>query len=58
MNVLTLGASVIGPALAAELVFTFLRAVFSGAERHARRLAKVRALEESCLRPTADVCGA
>jgi ribose 5-phosphate isomerase B len=58
MNVLTLGARVIGPALAAELVFTFLRAAFSGAERHARRLAKVRALEEHCLGRTADVCGA
>lgn len=45
MNVLALGARVIGPALAAELVAAFLRAQFSGAERHQRRLAKVRALE-------------
>lgn len=41
MNVLALGARVIGPSLAGELVKTFLRAGFSGAERHRRRLAKV-----------------
>lgn len=47
MNVLSLGARVIGPSLAAELVAAFLRAEFSGAERHERRLAKVRALERA-----------
>ena len=41
MNVICLGARVVGPALAEELVQTFLRARFSGAERHARRLSKV-----------------
>jgi RpiB/LacA/LacB family sugar-phosphate isomerase len=56
MNVLALGARVIGPALANDLVFTFLRAEFSGEERHARRLAKIRALEESRLRPPVGVC--
>lgn len=45
MNVLVLGARVIGPALACELVRSFLRAKFSGEERHRRRLDKVRALE-------------
>jgi ribose 5-phosphate isomerase B len=45
MNVLALGARVIGPELAAELVAAFLSASFSGEERHARRLAKVAALE-------------
>jgi ribose 5-phosphate isomerase RpiB len=45
MNVLVLGARVIGPELASELVRAFLRAEFSGEERHRRRLAKVRALE-------------
>jgi ribose 5-phosphate isomerase B len=45
MNVLTLGARVIGPALALELVDAFLRAEFSGEERHVRRLNKVRAIE-------------
>jgi len=45
MNVLTLGARVIGPSLAMELVGAFLRAEFSGAERHRRRLAKIRDIE-------------
>jgi ribose 5-phosphate isomerase B len=45
MNVLSLGARVIGPELAAELVRDFLRARFSGAERHRRRLGKVADLE-------------
>jgi ribose 5-phosphate isomerase B len=47
MNVLALGARVIGPSLAAELVRVFLAAEFSGAERHRRRVAKVRGFEES-----------
>jgi ribose 5-phosphate isomerase B len=46
MNVLSIGARVIGSALAAEVVGAFIRARFSGAERHARRLAKVNAIEE------------
>ncbi len=45
LNVLCLGGVVVGPALAWELVTTFLAARFSGAERHRRRLAKVAALE-------------
>ena len=45
MNVFCLGGKVIGSALALELIETFLAAHFSGAERHKRRLAKVRALE-------------
>jgi RpiB/LacA/LacB family sugar-phosphate isomerase len=45
MNVLVLGARVIGTALADELVRAFLAARFSGEERHARRLAKIAALE-------------
>nr|WBU15385.1 putative sugar phosphate isomerase YwlF [uncultured bacterium] len=46
MNVLCLGARVIGPVLAQEVIKAFLSASFSGEERHRRRLAKVRALEE------------
>jgi ribose 5-phosphate isomerase B len=46
MNVLCLGARVVGPELAKDLVRTFLSAAFSGAERHVRRLAKVRAIEK------------
>ena len=45
MNVLTLGARIIGPALATELVNAFLRAEFSGLERHRRRLEKVRGFD-------------
>src|SRR5262245_42993741 len=45
MNVLALGARVIGPELARELVIAFVRATFSGDERHRRRLAKIQALE-------------
>ena len=45
MNVLALGARVVGPSLAAELIGVFLRAEFSGAERHRRRLEKVRGFE-------------
>jgi ribose 5-phosphate isomerase B len=45
MNVLCLGARVIGPELALELVRAYLAARFSGEERHRRRLAKIEALE-------------
>jgi ribose 5-phosphate isomerase B len=45
MNVLTLGARVIGPALVPELVSAFASASFSKEERHQRRLTKVDALE-------------
>jgi len=45
MNILCLGARVVGPSLAEELVIAFLRARFSNAERHARRLAKVIGFE-------------
>lgn len=49
VNVLVLGARVVGPALAEALVGAFLAASFTGAERHLRRLAKVRALEARAL---------
>jgi RpiB/LacA/LacB family sugar-phosphate isomerase len=45
MNVLCLGARVIGPEVAKELAVAFLRAEFSGEERHVRRLNKVREIE-------------
>jgi len=45
MNVLVLGSRVIGPELAKELVRDYLHANFSGEERHARRLGKVKAIE-------------
>jgi len=45
MNVLVLGARIIGPALALDLVAAFVGARFTNEERHVRRLAKVKALE-------------
>lgn len=56
MNVICLGGQVVGHALAWELVDTFLKARFSGAERHRRRLAKVTELEKGPLRKPAG-CG-
>ena len=45
MNVLTLGARVIGIELAFECTIAFLGASFSGEPRHVRRLKKVLAIE-------------
>ena len=45
MNVLTLGARVIGPEPAYECVRAFLGASFSGEPRHRRRLDKILAIE-------------
>ncbi len=50
MNVLCLGARVVGPELAKEIVRTYLGATFSGAERHVRRLAKVEAIEKEFMK--------
>jgi ribose 5-phosphate isomerase B len=44
-NMLSLGARVIGPELAEDVVKAFLGAKFSGEERHMKRLAKLDALE-------------
>lgn len=51
LNIPCLGGKVIGSALALELVQTFLQAHFSGAARHRRRLAQVRALETGNIQP-------
>lgn len=45
MNVLCLGARVIGAELALELARAFLAARFGGEERHLRRLAKIAEME-------------
>jgi ribose 5-phosphate isomerase B len=45
MNILCLGGKVVGDALALELIERFLAARFTGAERHRRRLTKVRDVE-------------
>jgi ribose 5-phosphate isomerase B len=47
MNVLCLGARVIGPELASELVHSYLNAEFSNLERHRRRVSKVEGFEEA-----------
>ena len=46
MNVLVLGSRIIGSELARELIRAFLGAVFTGEERHQRRLAKIDAIEQ------------
>lgn len=52
MNVLCIGARIIGPELAREIIKTFLAAHFigndPGQERHARRVGKIRKLESEC----------
>lgn len=45
VNVLCLGARVVGPELAVDLVRNYINARFSGAERHKRRLGKIAAFE-------------
>ena len=45
MNMLCMGGRTVGPAVAWDLVQTFLAAKFSQAERHLRRLGKVASLE-------------
>jgi ribose 5-phosphate isomerase B len=47
MNVVALGARIIGPSLAQEVLRAFLGARFSKAERHQRRLDKVLAIESA-----------
>jgi ribose 5-phosphate isomerase B len=44
-NVLCLGARVVGPALAGEIIRAYLGAEFTGEERHVRRLGKINAIE-------------
>jgi len=50
VNVVCLGARVVGPALAAEIIAAYAMAEFSGEERHVRRLAKVTAIEREFTR--------
>jgi len=47
MNVLALGALVIGQTTAKEIVDTYIGATFSGEERHVRRLRKVVELDRN-----------
>ncbi len=54
MNVLTLGARVIGIEPAAECAMAFLAAQFSGEPRHRRRVDKVLAIEAESMGPGAE----
>ena len=50
LNVLCLGARVLGPELAKEIVRAWGSAAFSGAERHRRRLAKIDQIEKEFMK--------
>jgi ribose 5-phosphate isomerase B len=50
MNILALGARVIGVETAVSCAESFLAARFSGEPRHVRRLAKIHAIEEEASR--------
>ena len=49
MNIICMGGRTVGPAVAWDLVETFLAAAFSQAERHLRRLGKIASLEAQTL---------
>ena len=46
-NVLALGGSVIGTGLAVDIVDTFLNTAFSDEDRHKRRIAQIKAVEDT-----------
>ena len=50
MNVLCIGARVIGPELAFEIMRSFLTAVYAPQPRHAQRVAKILEIERKALR--------
>ncbi|PYI94913.1 MAG: ribose-5-phosphate isomerase [Verrucomicrobia bacterium] len=50
MNILCMGGRTVGPAVAWDLVQTYLAADYSQADRHLRRLAKVASLETQRLK--------
>lgn len=54
INVLCLGARVVGRSLAHDIVETFLGARFSGLPRHRRRLEKIAEIEKEHSRASAD----
>ena len=47
LNILCMGGRTVGPAVAWDLIQTFLAAEFSQAERHLRRLKKVALIENA-----------
>lgn len=57
MNVLCLGGRVVGPEVAGEAIRAFLCAEFSGAERHRRRVDKIKATERDARNGVFDRSG-
>jgi len=55
VNVLCLGSRIIGLALAAEIVKTFMNAKFSGLERHRRRVDKIAEIEKQFSASSANI---
>lgn len=55
INVLCLGARVVGSELAKDIVRSFLHAGFSGAERHVRRVGKIAEIEKECIKEIPNV---
>lgn len=53
VNILSLGQRVIGIELAKDIVFTFLKARFTNAPRHERRLEKIFAIENQNMKRNA-----
>ena len=49
-NILCLGGRVIGPALAGDIIRSYLAAEFTGEDRHKRRLDKIHGIEREFLR--------
>jgi ribose 5-phosphate isomerase B len=49
MNVLCIGARIVGEEVAVELVRAFVSAKFTNEERHLRRLNKLRQIEQDAL---------
>jgi ribose 5-phosphate isomerase B len=50
VNVMCLGARVVGPELAIELVRTYILARFSELDRHVRRLSKIKGFEQNAMK--------
>jgi ribose 5-phosphate isomerase B len=55
MNVLCLGARVIGIELACEISFAFLNACFTAEERHVRRVNKINKIERRAAQKVSDL---
>ncbi len=50
LNILCLGARIVGPMLAQSIVHSFLEAEFTNEERHLRRIQKINEIEKTRMR--------